>query len=145
RELHRSVAEWYERAYSENLSPHYPLLVFHWNRAEHVEYECRYCQLTGQQAAGQYANLEAEMYLTRALQLLDQMGEDACSERRFDVLQQRAHVHAILGRVDEERSDLEMLLAIAEASEEASKRGEVLVGWADLHNRCGQFEQALKW
>ncbi|MFC2105702.1 tetratricopeptide repeat protein [Candidatus Bipolaricaulota bacterium] len=143
RGLHRDVAGWYEQAHADNLSPHYPLLVFHWNRAGQEELECRYCQLAGQQAAGQYANTEAEMYLTRALKLLEEMGEDANSERRFELLRQRVQVFAILGRVDEERTDLDAVLAIAGMSQDVSKQGEVLVDWSDFHNRCGQYDEAL--
>jgi class 3 adenylate cyclase/tetratricopeptide (TPR) repeat protein len=32
-ELHRAVAEWYERTYAADLSPYYSLLAYHWLRA----------------------------------------------------------------------------------------------------------------
>ena len=33
RQLHRSVAEWYEREHADDLEPHYSLLAHHWSRA----------------------------------------------------------------------------------------------------------------
>ena len=143
-DLHQSIATWYEREYEDNLSLHYPVLVVHWSRAGNAKKEAHFCQLAGQQAASQYANAEAERYLSRALELMEKMCENTIFEKRFEVLQQRVQVFAILGRVDEERGDLDMLLAMAGQSQDGFKQGEVLVDWADLHNRCGQFEEALK-
>ncbi|MBI3302237.1 MAG: guanylate cyclase, partial [Deltaproteobacteria bacterium] len=34
RELHCAVAEWYERTYTGDLAPFYPLLAHHWSKAE---------------------------------------------------------------------------------------------------------------
>lgn len=144
RELHRTVAGWYEQSYAENLSPHYQLLVFHWNRAGNAEYEYRYCRLAGQQAATQYANAEAITYFSRALELIERQDNKTQTERRFGVLQQRAKVYALLGRVEEERSDLNALLSVAERLASASKQSEVLLLWSDFHTRGGQFEDALE-
>jgi len=143
RNLHRNVAAWIEDAYSQELETRYPALVFHHNRAGQDDAESKYCQLAGAQAASQYANTEAEMYLTRVLELEDRLGSAGSPSVRFDVLQQRARVYAILGRVEDERSDLEALLALSGAYDDPAKQARVLVDWADFHNRCGQFEQAL--
>lgn len=67
--LHRAVADWYERIYTQELAPFYPLLAYHWNRAEDEERERHYCRLAGEQAAARYANQEALVYLDRALEL----------------------------------------------------------------------------
>ncbi len=144
RELHHSVAGWYEQSYAENLSPFYQLLVFHWNRAGNAEYEYRYCQLAGRQAAVQYANAEAITYFSRALELIEHQDKDTQAEERFGVLQQRAKAYALLGRVEEERSDLNALLSIAERLASASKQSEVLLLWSDFHTRGGQFEEGLE-
>lgn len=141
--LHKNVAEWLEEIFSEELAPHFPLLAFHWGRAGRGDLELHYCQLAGEQAARKYANTEAALYYSRALELLDQLGEPKDSEARFDVLSRRVKVFAFLGKVEDERADLEVLLAMAGDSGNPLSRGSVLVEWADHHNRCGQFEQAL--
>jgi len=144
RELHRDIATWFEETYANHLEPHVPRLVVHWNRAGHGENECRYCVLAGKQAAARHANVEAEIHFARALELIDELDRRGSSERRFDVLERRARILGLLGRVDEERLDLERLLPIAEASGGASKRGEVLLLWSDFHRRCGQFDESLE-
>ena len=142
RDLHHRVATWYEAAYAETLPPHYPLLVFHWNRAGQEEHECRYAILAGEQAAHQYANSEADLYFTRALALIERIGDGNDHTRRYGILQQRVRVYALLGEVEAERADLEALLEIAEASGGPSREGSVLGLWADHHNRCGRFTEA---
>ncbi len=140
RELHRCVAGWYEETYAEHLEPHYPLLVVHWNRAGHGEKECEYARFAGEQAAARHANVEAEMYFSRALELIDELDGRRDTERRFEVLRQHARTLGLLGRVEEERADLERLLPIVEASGGPSRRGEIRLLWSDFHRRCGQFE-----
>ena len=142
RELHRRVAGWFEETYAEQLDPHAPLLVVHWNRAGHGEKECEYARLAGQQAAARHANVEAELYLSRALELIDELDRGRDTERRVDVLQRRARILGLLGRIEGERADLERLLPIVEASNEPSKCGEIRLLWSDFHRRCGQFEPA---
>ena len=142
RELHRTVAGWFEETYAGQLDPHVPLLVVHWNRAGHGEKECEYARLAGEQAAARHANAEAEIYFSRALELIDELDKRRESERRIDVLQRRARILGLLGRVEEERADLERILPIVEASGESSKRGEIRLLWSDFHRRCGQFEAA---
>jgi len=143
RALHRNVAKWLEESFESDLSLHYPLLVFHWNRAGRGARELRYCRLAGQQAAKKYANAEAAMYFSRALTLLDELGEPKDSQSRFGILSNRVKALAFLGSVAEERADLESLLTMASQAGDLKRRGEVLVEWADHHNRCGQFEHAL--
>ncbi len=143
RTLHQHVARWVESANAEDLAPHYPLLVFHWGRAGQPDVECRYCRLAAAEAARRFANTEADLYFARALELMDEMGEDAFSNRRFETIRDRVEVLAILGRVDEERAALDALLAIAGSADDRNRQGDVLVRWSDLHNRCGQFDDAL--
>jgi class 3 adenylate cyclase/tetratricopeptide (TPR) repeat protein len=50
RDLHRLVAEWYERTFGEDLSPYYPLLSHHWRVAEDPENQIKYLELAGEQA-----------------------------------------------------------------------------------------------
>jgi len=144
RELHREVAGWYEQSYVENLRPYYPLLVFHWNRAGNAKRECRYCQLAGQQASAQYATAEAVTYFSRALELIEHLDKDIQKEKRFEVLQGRVKVYALLGRVEEERGDLDTLLSTADSLATAAKKAEVLLLWSDFHNRGGQFKAGLE-
>jgi class 3 adenylate cyclase len=69
RELHRAVAEWYERTYASNLAAHYPLLAHHWHSADHLPKALEYLEKAGEQALSAYANQEAVTFLSEALRL----------------------------------------------------------------------------
>jgi len=66
RELHRAVAEWYER--SGDLPPHYPLLAHHWRRAEVLPKAIEYSAAAGELALHNFANQEAVQFFTQALE-----------------------------------------------------------------------------
>ena len=67
RELHRSVAEWYEREFRDNLPSQYPLLAHHWSRAEVAPKAIHYCAEAGSQALRNHANQEAVRFLSEVL------------------------------------------------------------------------------
>jgi tetratricopeptide (TPR) repeat protein len=77
RQLHRAVAEWYERTYADDPSPYYPLLAHHWSNAAGkptVEPSAgaraiHYLEKAGEQAMRRYANAEAVRFLEEALEL----------------------------------------------------------------------------
>jgi len=142
RTLHGGVAQWIEAAYADNLSPQYPLLVFHCRHAGREEEEYRYCTLAGRQAAAQGANAEALVYFSRAVELLERIDPTLDSERRFEALESRAGVLALLGRVDEERADLEALRLIAQGT--STRQGDVHLLWSDFQKRGGQFAEAAE-
>jgi class 3 adenylate cyclase/tetratricopeptide (TPR) repeat protein len=69
RQLHRAVAEWYERGQGDGLSALYPLLAYHWGRAEEPSKTLAYLELAGEQALRAGAYQEAVDFLTEALSL----------------------------------------------------------------------------
>jgi class 3 adenylate cyclase/tetratricopeptide (TPR) repeat protein len=141
RDLHRSVAGWYEATFADGLDPYVALLAVHWNRAGHSEKECVYVRRAGEQAAARHANAEAAIHFTRALELIDELDRTSDSEEWPVVLRQRARTLGLLGRVEEERADLGRLLEWTEDSDPAD-RGEVLLLWSDFEKRCGRFDEA---
>jgi len=142
RDLHRNVAGWYEKAFADQLDAYVPLLAVHWNRAGHAEKECIYARRAGEQAARRHANAEAAIHFTRALELMDEIDRTGECEDRTTVLRERARILGLLGRVEEERADLERLLHWAEDATDPTGRGDVLLLWSEFHRRCGQFDEA---
>ncbi len=72
RQLHRAVAEWYERGFARDLSPYYPLLAHHWLNASQSSPSdpatikaLDYLEKAGEAALRNYANREAVDYFTR--------------------------------------------------------------------------------
>lgn len=72
RRLHQDVACWYESAYSDDPSPVYALLAYHWNGAEDAERATHYLLLAGDAVRQLYALPEAIEYYQQALALLRQ-------------------------------------------------------------------------
>jgi tetratricopeptide (TPR) repeat protein len=73
--LHHMVAEWYERIHSDELTPFYPLLAYHWRRAEVTEKAITYLEKAGEQAIHNYTNQEAVNFFREALSLTDESGD----------------------------------------------------------------------
>ena len=69
RQLHRAVAEWYERAYAADLDPHFALLAHHWGKAEDPAKAIYYLEKAGEQARQQGNYQEALQYFNESLAL----------------------------------------------------------------------------
>jgi predicted ATPase len=80
-QLHGRVAEWYERTYAENLSPHFALLASHWVAAQDHPRALFFLQQAGKLAARSYANREAESFLRQALEQLPSLPEGTARDR----------------------------------------------------------------
>ncbi|MFX1412052.1 MAG: tetratricopeptide repeat protein, partial [Promethearchaeota archaeon] len=144
RELHRAVAGWYERVYDRDLSPYYPLLVHHWNRAEDVERECHYARLAGEQAAAQFANTEAVAYLSRALDLAPERDP----ARRYTLLLAREQVYGLQGARRAQAQDLAALEALATQVDDdelqvAKRRAEVALRRTQYAEVTGDYPAAI--
>lgn len=146
RELHRSVAQWYEKTFHtandgepSPLAPYYPLLVHHYHHAEDTAQECYYARLAGLQAAASYANESARGYLTRALELTP--AEDAAA--RFDLLAAREQVYALQGARSAQFADLQALAALAEATANSQWQATVAQRRANYHDSIGDYPAAI--
>lgn len=74
RDLHKSVAKWYEKQFSTDLAPYYPLLAHHWQQAEEPEKAIYYLHMAGSQALRSGIYREAVRFLTRLLELCERGG-----------------------------------------------------------------------
>lgn len=120
RDLHRLVAEWYERTYAEDLSPYYSLLAYHWDKAEASVKSIEYQAKAGEQAHRTGAYREAVDFFSRAEELGLQTGG------QIDPVE-RAHWHRLMGEafmgmgaVTEARLHYEQGLALLKAPMPAS-------------------------
>jgi class 3 adenylate cyclase/tetratricopeptide (TPR) repeat protein len=69
RSLHRNIAEWYEREHVSDLTSYYPLLVYHWSRANDPAKTLQYLSPAGEQAFQEGAYTEAIVFFTKALNI----------------------------------------------------------------------------
>ena len=112
RELHRTVAGWIERREGSDLAPYYPLLAYHWGRAEDRAKTVDYLELAGEQALRQSAYQEAVGFLTEALRLdaAGEAGEDRSRRARWE--RQLGDAHLGLGHLTASREHVERALAL---------------------------------
>jgi class 3 adenylate cyclase/tetratricopeptide (TPR) repeat protein len=71
RELHRTIAGWYERVHAAEPTPYYGLLAHHLDLADEPQRAVGYLGLAGEQALVSFANHEAVRFLSRALDLAE--------------------------------------------------------------------------
>ncbi|MSQ81865.1 MAG: adenylate/guanylate cyclase domain-containing protein [Myxococcales bacterium] len=100
RGLHRSVAQWYERRYAEDLSHFLPILAHHWMRAEEWAKALHCLELAAEQNLDRYANREAVELLKQALALDKEHPAQATDERRAHWHRHLAEAWFRLGRLD---------------------------------------------
>ncbi|MBI4788820.1 MAG: tetratricopeptide repeat protein [Chloroflexi bacterium] len=146
RELHRYVAEWYERSGQWSVvggqvnyppsTTHYPLLVHHYHYAEDHDKERHYARLAGEQAARQYANVEAVRFFSRALEL----SPDDDAAARYALLSAREAVYHLQGKRQAQTADLEALVTLASTSDDSS--AQVSLRRAKLAVETGDYAAA---
>jgi predicted ATPase/class 3 adenylate cyclase len=141
RELHRTVAEWYEVTFESEveLTPYFPLLAHHYHYAEDVGQERRYAGLAGHRAAAQYANDEAVRYLSRALELTP----EGDLEERYDLLLAREKVLDLQGERGAQEQDIRALEALAAMLKGGQKRVEMALRRAYYAEVMGEYPKAV--
>lgn len=135
RELHGTVAAWYERdpQADENLA----LLVHHCHHAGQADEERRYARRAGERAAARFANAEAVRYLGRALEL------SADPLERYELLLLREEVYELLGRREAQLADLEALEELA-AGLGSAQQARVLLRRAGYAQITGDYAGAVQ-
>ncbi len=151
RQLHRSVARWYEHKFGDGLerplpeslesplAPYYPLLVYHWHRAEDQAHERHYTTLAGHWAAAQFANAEAVGYFSRALELTP----EADLAARYELLLAREKVNDLRGEREAQAQDLAGLAALVEAGQDDQWRAEIALRRANYYEEISDYGAAL--
>jgi len=86
RELHRAVAEWYEKNYAEDLSPLYALLAYHYRAANDTLKTMDYLGKAGEEALHNYANEEAVRSFSEALALIEMLTNTEAGKQHGEAL-----------------------------------------------------------
>jgi class 3 adenylate cyclase/tetratricopeptide (TPR) repeat protein len=125
RELHRAVAEWYERVHADDLSLYYPLLAYHWSKAEDRANALTYLEKAGEQALTNYANQEAVSFLSEAARLADDVQPPVSVLRRARWERQMSEANLKLGRHPESREHSQRALALLSRPLPAGRGGRM--------------------
>jgi class 3 adenylate cyclase/tetratricopeptide (TPR) repeat protein len=132
RELHKAVATWYENSYTQELSPYYSLLAFHWRMANEPAKAINYLEKAGEQALRSYANEEAVALFTEAITLAG--GQ----------LQKGVPGHNGAGKVNALAVPFVTRLDHSREARWELKLGEAYVNWVKLGEGRTHLEQGLK-
>ncbi len=109
RQLHRVIAEWYERHHQEDLRDFYTLLAHHWERAEEPTKALNYRVLAGEEALNHGAYQEALDNLQKALALAEHTKTDPLLRGRMHRLLGEALLG--LGRLQDSLEAFQLALA----------------------------------
>lgn len=152
RQLHRSVARWFERAFGGDadpgrepdlespLAPYFPLLVYHWHQAEEAAQERRYARLAGQWAAAQFANVDAAGYFSRALELTPETDLAA----RYELLLAREAVNDLRGEREAQAGDLAALASLVGEMKDERLAAAVALRQANFSEATSDYPAALE-
>jgi hypothetical protein len=105
--LHQTVAEWYEQTYADDLPAIYPLLVYHWQNAGVPLKTIEYLEKAGEQALRNYANREAVQFFEQALAFSHHLPADSDPLRTLRWRRQWGEALIGMGKLDEGRQVLE--------------------------------------
>jgi class 3 adenylate cyclase/tetratricopeptide (TPR) repeat protein len=80
--MHHAVATWYEHTYADDLTPYSALLAYHWARAVVPDKTVHYLEKAGEQALYSGAFREAVVFLTQAMEFVEQGVVSVAPSRR---------------------------------------------------------------
>jgi len=146
RRLHRLVGEAMERLYAGQ--PDAPgEVAHHFDAGGEMAKALHYYGLAARRAEASFAWQEAERYLGRMLELLDQLDPDRtrpdCLAQRGQVLVDRAQQRYLQGRLVERDADLSALTNLAEASGGENLRLQAFIHRIRYLNLDAQYEKSI--
>ncbi|HEU4324359.1 MAG TPA: tetratricopeptide repeat protein [Roseiflexaceae bacterium] len=145
RQIHRAVAEWYERAYADDLSWLHQLLAHHWRGAGVATRAITYLEQAGRRSLAISAVREARTLFAQALDLLSQAspGELPSGERQEIALARLlGDTDRMLGNSAGSRAALERSLKLARAAGDDASTIDALNLLGRVATDMGDFDQA---
>ncbi|MCP4542137.1 MAG: tetratricopeptide repeat protein [Chloroflexi bacterium] len=138
-EDHARVAAWLIDLGDEQENEHLGLIADHLERAGQAEQTVVYLQRAGEQAASQFANVEAINYLSRALNLLSKDERAAC----YGLLLIREGVYDVQGARKAQEQDLEALEKLAQAMDDNQRRTEIALRQSRYGEATSDYTHAI--
>ena len=141
RDYHALVAEWLIQQGSGRTSEIIGLIADHLEQAERTEQALAYLRQAGEQAAVQFANLEAIQYFTRALNILPATD----IHTRLELLLLRENIFALQANRPAQEKDQAEMQQLAEELGEDCWRAEVLLRRARYAQQTSNYATAITW
>ncbi len=146
-ELHGRVGASLERVHAGRLEDFYGILAHHYSLDTAPEQAFEYTLKTLDRARQLYQNEEALRLVERGLQLAHQVGEgdrEKSERMRFQLLQRRADICYLAGRLTQQSDDIQELVALGRSLQDISLLAEAYWQQGRLSMVTGQYEQALE-
>jgi tetratricopeptide (TPR) repeat protein/class 3 adenylate cyclase len=144
RTLHRTVAEWYERAYEGDLSQFYSLLAYHWQQASNTTKALSYFEQAGEQALSFSAYQEALTFFNQAHALATTSMEATPASSRLASLTLRlGEVYMLLGEMEAARARFDESLSLARQMDDHQRSVDALNMLGRLEALRGEHDQAM--
>lgn len=143
-ELHAAIADWLLDHFSDNLKPVYPLLAFHYSRANIHEDGLRYALEAANDARAIFANQEAVDLFTLAEKHLQALGMERHWETAVEIYLSRAEALRFLGDFSAAMEDVRHALALSELNHDLAgvARGKNLL--VELYYRQSRYDEAAQ-
>jgi tetratricopeptide (TPR) repeat protein len=138
--LHGDTGVILEMLYSDQVGEIAVQLAWHFQEGNIPEKARQYLQLAGEQAARQYANDEAVIYLSRALE----MWPESAYNERYKLLMVREKVYDLQGARESQDEDLTSLQSLAGTRDDDQKRAAVVLRRANFAEATSDYPAAIK-
>lgn len=110
--FHQAIANWYEKMFTEDLSPYYGVLAHHWNNAKNPQKTLEYLEKAAEQAMLNFANREAIEFFEEALRLVKGNEAQVSALRRAHWERQLGEAHYGLGELPKSLDHLKRAIQI---------------------------------
>ena len=139
KELHRKIAQAFERVYREKLDDYLDMLAFHYLNSDEFEKAIYYLIQAGEKARSVYGNVEAIAYFEDAIRLMEE------HPGSWDEYREKAHLglaglYDLVGRYNRSIEHYETCLEIVPTAE---KKAEFLRKIGMMYEKKGDLDQAL--
>ena len=139
RELHKRAAEGIQTLFTNDLSPYFSDLAYHYDSADLSNEAVFWYEKAGKNAAERFANNEAINHFTRAVTLAKKDDDHVI----YNLLIQREKIYALTGNTEKQLADLEQLHTIADTLQDNRKIIEISLLQALYSEAIGDFETAV--
>ncbi|MFN2110447.1 MAG: ATP-binding protein [Anaerolineae bacterium] len=136
--LHQWVAEFLENLRSDLRDTYVGLFAHHWERADRPDRAVTYLLRAGEQAAAQFANVEAAEYFSRALALTP-----SYSLERYTLLLARERIYDLMGDREARARDLDTLEKLAQALDDPLREAEIALRRANFEESGRDYPAAI--
>lgn len=139
--LHAAVADWLVERNRENLRPLYPILAYHYSRADIHEEGLRYALAAADDALDIFANEEAVDLYNLAHRHLRVLGEDDHWQTAVDLYLSRGKALLYIGDFTAAMADVERAIRIALSHDDPQRIAKAHNQMAELKYRQAHFDE----